>query len=535
MFRRISLGALSISAAAAAAAWASQPRSSNSNNPNSTNNNNPNPSYLHQLISRTRAHLQRRSVALAEDDDSAEEKDKAAQGHAVAPQSVKYLIVGGGTAAVHAVAAIRELDATGTILVLDSAAAPPVERPPLSKELLWFGNVDAAQPLAFRLPHEAAARSAEVELPPDALLTWRTGVSVTDLDPDAKAVLVGGSPDDPAAGQVVFFDKCLLAPGCAPRRLREFTGSRMLQEWDDVPLEPGASVSALRSAEDYVRLRSAMERAKHVAVVGGGAPAAELAVGLRQAYPAARVSLIFSDELLLSDVAPRDVAAKVTAEVARFGVELHPSTKVHVLDRSRPGEPVAIFSDNAEQPPLEADHVVLAVGEKPATQFAELAQLELDTSTGAIVVNGELQARTDIYAAGDVASYYDAKLGRRVQTRSYDHAAMSGRVAGRNMAGKRELYQHTPFHWTQIGDLSIETIGRTDPTLQTVGVWDERGRDAPTDARLARGVVYYVDGNRIVGVLLCNVDAQLDNARKVVQRRKLYYDKKILMSLISIE
>jgi apoptosis-inducing factor 1 len=451
-----------------------------------------------------------------------------------APGSVKYLIVGGGVAALHAVRAIRELDASGSILVLDSSAMGPAERPPISKEALWHGvSTDA---LAFRLPHEDAARTVEVALPSgDAHLTWRCGVAVTDLDPDAKAVLVGGSNDNPESGEVVFFDKCLLATGSAPRRVREFTGTQMVQEWDDAPIEPGSPITVLRGAEDLVRLRSAMPSVQHVAVVGGGVPAAELAVGLRRAYPDKRVSVIFKDEALLADMLPSDVAAKVTAEVARHGVELHPSTKAHVLDRSRPGAPVVIFSDSSDVPPLEADHVILAVGDKPATQFAELAQLELDTKNGGIVVNGELLARSDIYAAGDVASYYDAKLGRRTQTSSYDHAAMSGRVAGRNMAGKREMYLHTPMFWTQIGDLRIETVGRTDSSLQTVGVWDERGRGAPNDAQLARGVVYYVEANRIVGVLLCNVDAQVDNARKIVQRRKLYYDKKILLSLISIE
>jgi NADPH-dependent 2,4-dienoyl-CoA reductase/sulfur reductase-like enzyme len=304
---------------------------------------------------------------------------------------------------------------------------------------------------------------------------------------------------------------------------------------DELPFEPNSPISALRDASDYLRLRRVMTQAKHVAVIGGGVPAAELAVGLRRAYPDVRVSMLFKEDLVLDALVPSDVAQKVTAEVLRHGVEVHPATRVEVLDRSRPEKPVAIFTSDELQAPIEADHVVLAVGEKPATRFAEMAQLELDKSTGGIVVNQELAARSDIYAAGDVACYYDPKLSLRTRTSSYDHAAMSGRAAGRNMTGLREVYEHTPMFWSQIGDLRFESVGRIDSKLQTVGVWDEAGRDLPTDSHKARGVVYYIDSNRIVGVLLCNVDGQVENARAIVQRRKLYYDKKILMSMLSIE
>ena len=51
------------------------------------------------------------------------------------------------------------------------------------------------------------------------------------------------------------------------------------------------------------------------------------------------------------------------------------------------------------------------------------------------MVNSELLARTDVYVAGDAASYFDSTLGRRVRTPSYEHAVASGRVAGRNAAG----------------------------------------------------------------------------------------------------
>ena len=92
------------------------------------------------------------------------------------------------------------------------------------------------------------------------------------------------------------------------------------------------------------------------------------------------------------------------------------------------------LEDGREVP---ADHVVVAVGCTPNTQLAGKAFLEVDGARGGVVVNAELEARTDVWAAGDVASFYDPTLGRR-REEHHDHAAVSGRLAGENMAGARK-------------------------------------------------------------------------------------------------
>ena len=40
-------------------------------------------------------------------------------------------------------------------------------------------------------------------------------------------------------------------------------------------------------------------------------------------------------------------------------------------------------------------------------------------------VNAELEARTNLYAAGDAACFYDVALGRR-RVEHHDHAVVSG-------------------------------------------------------------------------------------------------------------
>ena len=60
-----------------------------------------------------------------------------------------------------------------------------------------------------------------------------------------------------------------------------------------------------------------------------------------------------------------------------------------------------------------ADHVVVAVGIEPRVDLARDAGLEVDEKRAGVVVNAELEARTDVFAAGDMVSFHDVQLGRR--------------------------------------------------------------------------------------------------------------------------
>lgn len=48
--------------------------------------------------------------------------------------------------------------------------------------------------------------------------------------------------------------------------------------------------------------------------------------------------------------------------------------------------------------------------------------------------------------AGDAACFYDVKLGRR-RVEHHDHAVVSGRLAGENMAGGQKHYFHQSMFW----------------------------------------------------------------------------------------
>lgn len=83
---------------------------------------------------------------------------------------------------------------------------------------------------------------------------------------------------------------------------------------------------------------------------------------------------------------------------------------------------------------MNVDRVIVAVGAEPNTDLAKTSRLETDSKIGGFLVNAELEARTNIWVAGDAACFYDVILGRR-RVEHHDHAVISGRLAGENMTG----------------------------------------------------------------------------------------------------
>lgn len=183
------------------------------------------------------------------------------------------------------------------------------------------------------------------------------------------------------------------------------------------------------------------------------------------------------------------------------------------------------------------DQVVIAVGITPRQELAEEAGLETDPVAGGIRVNAAMQVEDNIYAAGDVASFWDRALGRR-RVEHWDHAVVTGRIAGENMSGGHATYDWESMFWCDLDGLNIsfEATGVIDASLRTVGVWSLKNsfrRGEFSDQELNDGVVvsncscvmpcvdkiikWYLRGNQVVGALLWNREGKgLDTARQVI-------------------
>jgi 3-phenylpropionate/trans-cinnamate dioxygenase ferredoxin reductase component len=156
---------------------------------------------------------------------------------------------------------------------------------------------------------------------------------------------------------------------------------------------------------------------------------------------------------------------------------------------------------------IEADIVIAGLGLEPATDLAEAAGLEVDNG---IVVDefGRVAGHEDVFAAGDVASFPVAALGRRFRFEHEDHAKSHGRAVGANMAGANAPYEHLPFFYSDMFDLGYEAVGEVDSRLETLERWEKPNR---------KGIVAYLDeARRPRGFLYWNVWDHVERGRELI-------------------
>jgi len=374
--------------------------------------------------------------------------------------SYRYLIIGGGMTADAAARAIRETDATGSIGIISSDPHPPYNRPPLSKGL-WKGDD----------PDKTVWRGTDkmnVEL--------RLGRRVTAINAKQKTVT-----DD--RGNVISYDKLLLATGGTPRRL---------------PMQTG-QVIYYRTFDDYVRLRALANEKLRFAVLGGGFIGSEVGAALR--LVGRDVTLLVPEDGIGARVFPADLSKFLVDYYREQGVDVR--TGEGLADMRQSAGKVSLRTTHGKELPV--DVVVAGLGIQPNVELAEQAGVRVENG---IVVDELLRTSTpDVFAAGDVANFFNPALGTRMRVEHEDNANAMGAAAGRSMAGAGTPYTHLPFFYSDLFALGYEAVGELDPRLETESHWKEPFRE---------GVVYYLKDGQVRGVLLWNTWGQVDNARAII-------------------
>ncbi|MFA6163696.1 MAG: FAD-dependent oxidoreductase, partial [Methylobacter sp.] len=188
------------------------------------------------------------------------------------------------------------------------------------------------------------------------------------------------------------------------------------------------------------------------------------------------------------------------------GVEVLPRQMVKGLARKQDQLFLDVRSaDGSGERSIEVDAVVAGIGIKPNVRLLEQAGLAVDNG---IVVDELLRTENpDIFAAGDVANFYNPSLDIRMRAEHEDNALTMGKCAGRNMAGDSLPYHHLPYFFSDLFDLGYEAVGRTDSRLETMEDWVEPYK---------KGVIYYLQQNRVRGVLLWNVWDRVEATRALI-------------------
>jgi NADPH-dependent 2,4-dienoyl-CoA reductase/sulfur reductase-like enzyme len=360
---------------------------------------------------------------------------------------VRRIVVAGASAAGLATAeTLRREGYDGTLTLVGDEPHPPYDRPPLSKQFLT-GQWDTGQ-LALR---------TEADL--DALgLDLRLGVAATRLDPATRSVRLSD-------GSTVSYDGLVIATGVRPRRL------------------PGRDAQVLRSLDDALALRERLGPGRRLVVVGAGflgAEAAAAAVGL-----GADVTLLEPAPVPLAHVVGTAVGQVLTRAHLERGVELR--TGVTVSEVTGTG---VLLADGEV---VEGDAVLVAVGSRPNTEW--LAGSGLAVEDG-VACDAYCEAAPGIYAAGDVARWYNPLFATSMRIEHRTNASEQGMAAARNLLAApeaRKPFAPVPYFWSDQYDMRIQAYGHLrdhDEVAVVLGDLAER-----------HFVVAYRKDDRLAGVL----------------------------------
>ncbi|PSN19524.1 NAD(FAD)-dependent dehydrogenase, partial [filamentous cyanobacterium CCP5] len=137
---------------------------------------------------------------------------------------------------------------------------------------------------------------------------------------------------------------------------------------------------------------------------------------------------------------------------------------------------------------LSADLVIVGIGVKPATDFAEALPLQ---DNGAVRVDQYLQAAPFVYAAGDIAQFPYFATGEPVRIEHWRLALQHGRIAARNMLGQAVPFKGVPFFWTGQYDLKLRYVGHAE-------AWDDVVIQGSLEDK--EFLAFYAQGEQVMAV-----------------------------------
>jgi NADPH-dependent 2,4-dienoyl-CoA reductase/sulfur reductase-like enzyme len=317
---------------------------------------------------------------------------------------------------------------------------------------------------------------------PEDNLTFYLGTTVLSIDRNAKTVR---TTDE----KILNYDKLLLATGGSVRTLPYNA--------------PG--IIYYRALADYRTLRELADTRNSFLIIGGGFIGTEVAAAL--ALAGKQVTMIFPEGSIGERNYPKDLSNFITEYYSSKGVVVHANESISEIALA--GNTYTVKTKSGKE--MSFDAVVAGIGITPNAQLAENAGL---TVNNGIVVDEFCRTNdTDIFAAGDVANFFNPHLDKHIRIEHEDNANAMGELAGKNMAGANEAYQYLPAFYSDLFDLGYEAIGELDSRHEIVSNWKEK---------YSEGVIYYLDDRRVKGVLLWNVWGQVDAARSIIGSHKQY-------------
>jgi len=346
--------------------------------------------------------------------------------------SRRYVILGNGIAGQTAAEELRKLDGEASIVMIAAERHPLYNRVALPRYLR--GQV-RREKVFMRTVEDYVKHNLEIYFE-----TWATEVDVagkivrTNRDQefpyDALLVATGGRPKPPPW------------PGC-----------------DDISQTIG-----FQTLDDTDAIIEKADTSERVLVMGGSFIGYELAEGV-SFRKKAQLTWIMRGPWFLRYVLDEEGGQLCRQLGESQGVEFITSDEVQKFSRMNG----RFLAETVNGKRVEFDLLTYGVGLDYYTEPVSRSEVKLDKG---IVTDSKLRASApDVYAAGDIAVFYDLMVERHNQMGTWDNAEAHGKVAARNMAGADEDFFDVPTYTTTMFGSTLAVMGVTpdvQPGLESV-------------------------------------------------------------------
>jgi NAD(P)H-nitrite reductase large subunit len=346
--------------------------------------------------------------------------------------SRRYVILGNGIAGQTAAEDLRKLDADASIVMIAAERHPLYNRVALPRYLR--GQV-RREKVFMRTVEDYARQNLDIHFE-----TWATEVDVTskvvrtnrgdEFAYDALLVATGGRPKPPPW------------PGC-----------------DEVSQTIG-----FQTLDDTDAIIEKADAAQRVLVMGGSFIGYELAEGV-SFRKKAQLTWIMRGPWFLRYVLDEEGGQLCRQLGESQGVEFLTSDEVQKFSRLNG----RFLAETVNGKRVEFDLLTYGVGLDYYTEPVNGGAVKLDKG---IVTDAKLRTSApDVYAAGDIAVFYDLMVERHNQMGTWDNAEAHGHVAARNMAGADEDFFDVPTYTTTMFGSTLAVMGVTpdvQPGLESV-------------------------------------------------------------------
>jgi 3-phenylpropionate/trans-cinnamate dioxygenase ferredoxin reductase subunit len=346
--------------------------------------------------------------------------------------SRRYVVIGNGIAGQTCAEELRSRDSECSIVMLAAERHPLYNRVALPRFLR--GQVREEKVL-MRTVEDYQKRGLEIHFE-----TW-----ATEVDTAARVARTN-------RGQEFPYDALLIATGGRPKP-PPWPGS------DEV-----AEVFGFQTLDDTKAIIEKADRSGRVLVMGGSFIAYELAEGIVHRGHS-EVSWIMRGPWFLRYVLDAEGGRLCRQLGEQMGVRF--LCEDEVTRFSRCNGHYQAETVNGQR--VEFDMLTYGVGLDYYTEPTRNTEIELRRG---IVTDSRLQtAAPDVYAAGDVAVFYDRMIGKHNQMGTWDNAEAHGKTAAHNMAGDDEDFFDVPTYTTTMFGSTLAVMGVTpdvQPDLESV-------------------------------------------------------------------